>query len=100
MSETSLLAHLYARPHLFRRGETVYICDPEKEEDPEFASTLRTAIRLLGSNGPFTVTNIRDTPDSKAAPQNIQFGAFGSNVPFMNGESPLRMTGYALETRP
>jgi hypothetical protein len=99
MSEQSLLAHLYARPHLFRRGETVYICDPDKEEDPTFADALRKVIRQLG-DGPFTVTNIRDTPDSKAAPQNIQFGAFGSNVPFMDGESPLSMTGYALETRP
>jgi len=97
---TSLLAHLYAHPYLFRKGELVYIRDPDQEKDEEFANALKSLIEQLEGDGPFTVTRIRDTPSSKIAPQQIEFGQQGSFNPFMNGDSPLQITGYALETRP
>lgn len=95
----SLLAHLYARPELFRQGHPVYLRKPEEETDEDASKALAHLREQIGG-GPFCALRIRDTPDSGAAPQCITLSQLGSNTPMQDQHEPLTVCGYYLASFP
>jgi len=87
---------------IFEVGDIVYIKNPDEEEYLMFAETIRSFIKELKSDGPFTVIEVFETLNSTLAQQEIRFGPLNSNEPFRDTKTGqiIRASAYVFDVKP
>lgn len=94
---SSLLSGLYARPELFREGQTVYLRNPKEEDNNDSRDALANLVEQIG-RGPFRILKLTVTPFSKSAPQRITLANKGSGTSLVTEDGPLELSGYYLSS--